>query len=97
MKHALVWLTWHDAHSIADTWTNLPISGEPCVVRSCGWLLEDAKPNHVVIAQSFNDDDDYDHLLAVPLGMVVNLQIIAEEDLTRFSKKVKVNEPDGRV
>jgi hypothetical protein len=32
-------------------------------VRSCGWLIEDAKPDHVVLAQSFNDDDDYDHLL----------------------------------
>ena len=96
MKHPLVWVVWHDAHAVGDTWMNLPISNEPCVVKSCGWLLRDAKPNHIVLAQSYNDDDDYDHLLAIPVGMVVDLQLVLENDLTKVSQSVKVHELNGR-
>jgi hypothetical protein len=77
MKHALVEVVWHDAHAVADTWVGLPIAADPCVVRSCGWLIADAKPGHVVLAQSYNDDENYDHILAIPIGMVIETKLFS--------------------
>jgi len=74
MRHPLVVVVWHDAHSIGDTWMPLPFEVTPCVVESVGWLVADVKADHVVIAQSFNNTEDYDHILAIPLGMVKELR-----------------------
>ena len=70
MKHTMVLVLWHDAHSVAPGWSPLPFDGTPCIVESVGFLIEDGKPDHVVLAQSYTDSDDYDHVLAIPFGMV---------------------------
>lgn len=72
MKYQLVQITWHDAHSMTESWTTvdeLRDDPDPYVVESVGWLLPDSKPGHICIAQSFNDDD-VDSVLAIPHGMV---------------------------
>ena len=72
MKHQLVQIIWHDAHSVCETWTTKgEIDVAPCIVSSVGWVIESVKADHVVIAQSrILDDDHYDHVLAIPTGMI---------------------------
>ena len=73
-------MVWHDAHSVTDIWSELKdISDEPCVVRTIGWLLEDAKKDHVVVAQShIGETDEYDGIMAIPSGMVVSMKTLVE-------------------
>ena len=77
MKHPIVMVTWHDAHAISESWITLPMAEEPCVVSSVGWLIESGKPDHVLLAQSFNDDDAYDHLLAIPVAMIKETKLLS--------------------
>ena len=75
MNYQLVHITWHDAHSMTETWTSvgeLADDPDPYVVESVGWLLPHAKPGHVCIAQSYNDED-LDSVLAIPTGMIVKI------------------------
>lgn len=75
--YARVVVTWHDAHSEPD-WTTLDdIDAEPYVVVTCGWLIPDAKPAHVVVAQSVGAQGALDGLLCVPAGMVVNVVVVS--------------------
>jgi len=76
MKHSIIMVTWHDAHSIGDTWMAMPVESEPCIVQSIGWLIPDAKPDYVVLAQSYTNEDMYDHLLAIPVGMIKDTKLI---------------------
>jgi hypothetical protein len=70
---------WHDAHTVASTWIEFSDIGEdPCEVTTLGWLLADAKPDHVVVAQSMTDDDSLDSVLCIPVGMVKKVRIIPE-------------------
>jgi hypothetical protein len=52
------------------------IEPDPAVIHSLGWLLPDAKPNHIVIAQSYVDESS-DHILAIPLKMVEQIKILS--------------------
>jgi hypothetical protein len=77
----LVYVVWHDAHSDTQTWTPLAdLNDEPCVVHTVGFLLAAQKSNHVVIAQSYyNDDDggrDVDAVLCIPIGMVKAMVVL---------------------
>lgn len=75
MTFQLVQVTWHDAHSMTETWTSvdeLADDPDPYVVESVGWLLPQAKPGHICIAQSYNAED-LDSVLAIPNGMVVRI------------------------
>lgn len=74
--HHLVRVTWIDAHAVTDTWTAIDeLDDEPCVVTSVGLLLRDAKPGHVVIAQShIAEQDDVDGVLAIPSSMVTRME-----------------------
>ena len=75
MKAVIV--TWDDAHDLTETWTARPdLDSGPFIVTSIGFLLEDVKPEYVVIAQSFVEDD-VDNALAIPVGMVRSLRVIA--------------------
>ena len=76
MKHAIILVVWHDAHSIGDTWMPLPVDVEPCIVSSIGYLIPDAKPDYVVIAQSYTNEEMYDHLLAIPVGMIKETKLL---------------------
>jgi len=76
-KHTMVLIIWHDAHSVSTGWIpTADIEPDPAVVHSVGWLLPDAKPNHVVIAQSYLDESS-DHILAIPSKMVENIKILS--------------------
>jgi hypothetical protein len=62
------------------------IDQRPCVVVSCGILLPDAKPDHVVLTQSLNSYQQVDCVLSVPAGMVQSMRVLgsgldAEEHL----------------
>ncbi len=74
-------VTWHDTHSEPDWMDVSDIDQEPYVVRSAGWLLPDAKDNHVVLIQSIACDDAVDSVLSIPLGMVVKVSIVNRSDL----------------
>ena len=72
----LVAITWADAHSIDnEEWRSfeaLNFTDEEYLVVSVGWMLPDkvSKKNHVVIYQSRTPDDDLDHILVIPRGMI---------------------------
>lgn len=71
-------ITWHDAFADVEGWMeSSDIDAEPCVVQSVGFLIPDAKPGHVTLAQSMNSHDDFDSVLHVPVGMVVNVLILS--------------------
>jgi len=73
----VVLVVWHDAHSVADTWIEVAdIDVEPAVVESVGFLLADAKPKHIVLAQSLTGDE-CDHILAIPVGMVKAIKVLS--------------------
>ncbi|NBO54412.1 MAG: hypothetical protein EBU84_07420 [Actinobacteria bacterium] len=80
-SHSAVKIVWHDAHSVTDGWVlGKNIENTPCVVESVGWLIENKVDNHLVIAQSWiasNDEDEYDGVLSIPLGMVVSVEILS--------------------
>lgn len=68
-------VVWHDAHA-ETSWTDFDaIDPNPCVVETCGWLLPNAKKDHVVVAQSITNDDSLDNVLSVPVGMVVSMRV----------------------
>ncbi len=73
-KMVRVW--WRDAHAATQTWSPVEeIDPEPCIVVSVGFVLSDVKPDHVVLAQSFIDDQgEVDHVLAIPSAMVVRVE-----------------------
>ena len=75
----VVLVVWHDAHSVADTWIEVAdIDVEPAVVESVGFLLADAKPKHIVLAQSLTGDE-CDHILAVPVEMVRSMKVLCAD------------------
>jgi hypothetical protein len=76
-NYDIVVVTWHDAHAVTETWTSLrDFDTDPCVVRSVGYLIPNVKDDHVVLAQSIIDaNDDYDSVLAIPIGMVHRVTI----------------------
>ena len=72
----IVHVVWHDAHSVGTGWHNPDtIEDVPCVVHTVGYLMTGAKDGHVVVAQSFTDDGDVDHVLAIPVGMVKSMTV----------------------
>jgi hypothetical protein len=77
MQRSRVLVVWHDAHAVSDGWWGVDESDdEPCRIETIGWLIPDAKADHVVVAQSLAADGDLYHVFAVPVGMVVSVQIL---------------------
>ena len=77
-----VLVEWHDAHA-EEGWTTLAdVGSEPYVVRTVGFLLPDAKPNHVVVAQSIGSDEGLDAVLSVPIGMVIRTTLLGNPPQT---------------
>lgn len=76
MRHNLIYITWHDAHSPSgENWISLSdLLPAPCVVETVGWLIEGVLDNHLVVAQSYNDSEMYDNLIAIPAAMVVSVR-----------------------
>jgi hypothetical protein len=76
----IVELTWLDAHA-ENAWMDIEdLDQEPYQVKSIGWLMPDAKPDHVVLAQSIGVDHSVDGVLCVPVGMVVKIRIVLPTD-----------------
>jgi uncharacterized protein YndB with AHSA1/START domain len=81
MKPDMVSVTWADAHSDSSGWTGhkeLDDEGE-YLVHSVGWLLTESmggKPGHLTICQSYTPDEDVDHVLYVPNGMVRKVDVL---------------------
>ena len=82
----VVLVVWHDAHSVADTWIDVAdIDVEPAVVESVGFLLPDAKPKHIVLAQSLTGDE-CDHILAVPVEMVRSIKVLSTDGYAKINQ-----------
>jgi hypothetical protein len=78
----IVLVEWNDAYSESTSWiTTEDIDQEPMRTVSVGFLLEDAKPHHVVIAQSSNAAECFDSVLCIPVAMVTRLAVISESAL----------------
>jgi hypothetical protein len=79
IPHPLVEIWWHDAHPMQG-WAPLDqIPQEPRIIRSTGYLVRNAVPNHHFIVQSIDvTADTYDAGLAIPNGMVTELRFLAE-------------------
>lgn len=72
-------VVWHDAHAESNAgWLDLSeIASEPCRVETVGWLLPDAKTDHVVVAQSIiAGESTLDGVLCIPVGMVQSVQVL---------------------
>ena len=70
-------IVWHDAHADTNTWIEKAgIDEQPCIVDSCGILLPDAKPNHVVLVQSLNSYEQVDCVLSIPVAMVQSMRVL---------------------
>ena len=79
-----VLVTWHDAHSGAESWINIKdLDTEPAEVQSVGFLLatsDGGKPDHVTLYQSRNEDS-LDHVLHIPVGMVRTMKVLMELEI----------------
>jgi len=67
---------WADAHSDSSGWTGkreIAHDEGEYLVHTIGWLLtelEGGKEHHVTLCQSYTPDEDVDHVLHIPKGMV---------------------------
>ena len=80
----VVLVTWHDAHSGAESWINIKdLDTEPAEVQSVGFLLatsDGGKPDHVTLYQSRNEDS-LDHVLHIPVGMVRTMKVLMDLEI----------------
>jgi hypothetical protein len=76
-------IIWHDAHALTDSWIELDdIDDEPCVVVSVGHvLLPSVKKDHVVVSQSANSQEQFDCVLAVPVGMIKSMRVLGTSNI----------------
>ena len=79
-----VLVTWHDAHSGAESWINIKdLDTEPAEVQAVGFLLatsDGGKPDHVTLYQSRNEDS-LDHVLHIPVGMVRTMKVLMDLEI----------------
>lgn len=74
-------VVWADAHAGPEHWSSrndIEDDGE-YLVQSIGWLLtvgEGGKEQHVTMAQSWTPDDDVDHVIHIPVGMVRSMAVL---------------------
>lgn len=76
----IVLVTWADAHAAPHEWTpleELADDNDEFLVRSVGFLADDyGKHGHVTLVQSITPDDDADHTLHIPVGMVRSVVVL---------------------
>ena len=81
---SVVLVTWHDAHSGAESWISIKdLDSDPAVVESVGFLLngeEGGKPDHLTLFQS-RIGDEIDHVLHIPVGMVRKIKVLMELEI----------------
>lgn len=80
----VVLVTWHDAHSGAESWINIKdLDTDPAEVQSVGFLLatsDGGKPDHITLYQSRNEDS-LDHVLHIPVGMVRTMKVLMDLEI----------------
>ncbi len=80
----VVLVTWHDAHSGADSWINIKdLDTDPAEVQSVGFLLatsDGGKADHITLYQSRNEES-VDHVLHIPVGMVKSIKVLMEIEI----------------
>ena len=80
----VVLVTWHDAHSGAESWINIKdLDTEPAEVQSVGFLLatsDGGKPDHITLYQSRNEES-VDHVLHIPVGMVKTIKVLMDMEI----------------
>jgi len=75
-SRSVVYVKWNDAFSVAPSWVSIDeIVDEPALVESVGWLIPDLISGHIVLAQSVMSDSG-DHILAIPVLMVVEMRTL---------------------
>jgi hypothetical protein len=81
---SVVLVSWHDAHSGAESWINIKdLDTEPAEVQSVGFLLamsDGGKHGHVTLYQSRNEDS-IDHVLHIPVGMVKSIKVLMDLEI----------------
>jgi hypothetical protein len=81
-----VCVDWYDAYSYNEQWVDYEETDLGAVInRSVGILIPNAKDGYVVIAQTDNQEDAYDGLLFIPVGMVANLRVVSDLRSVPFS------------
>lgn len=77
-EHAIISVVWLDAHAASEGWFDIAdLDVEPCSVVTVGWLIADAKPDHVTVAQSLADDGECYGLFCIPIGMVQKVVVLS--------------------
>ena len=78
-NHHFQVVTWRDAHAVTEAWTHVDeLDTDDCIVTSIGIVLADAKPGHLVLAQSMIEGEStVDGVLAIPIGMVLSAVTIS--------------------
>lgn len=58
-EHQLVFVKWHDAKGVSDTWQFLKDAAEPApaVMESVGWVIQE-NDDVIVIAPHMSTDED---------------------------------------
>lgn len=79
----MVSVTWIDAYSETESWISRDdITDTPARTITVGFLITNAKKDHVVVAQSSNffDTDEaetnFDSVMCIPVGMVERIQVL---------------------
>jgi hypothetical protein len=77
VTHTPVCVVWQDAHALSSSWITVDeIEAKPRTITTVGYVIQGAKHRHLVIAQSV-DGDNLDHVLAIPLGMIRRVDVLA--------------------
>ena len=77
-------VVWADAHAGPHEWTPLEEVAEEAeeyLVRSVGFHVpvgDGGKPEHVTLIQSITPDDEVDHSLHIPIGMVRGISVLCQ-------------------
>lgn len=72
-------VTWIDAHQLVGNWGEIT-DLLPRTITSCGFLLEGAKEDHVVLAQSEDGTGSLDSVVAIPVGSVVTIALLCRDE-----------------
>jgi Mn-dependent DtxR family transcriptional regulator len=71
---------WRDCHALTEGWTHLSdLDTHERVIRSVGFVLEDRKHDHLVLAQSL-DDGLVDNVIAIPLAVIISVCSLSPVD-----------------
>jgi hypothetical protein len=76
----VVQVLWADAHAgDNDSWVaieELQAAEDEYLVTSVGWLVVGSKPKHITLCQSVTHDQNVDHVLHIPEGMVRKMTVL---------------------